>query len=103
MKALIIGEGFGARIVAPAFRQNGVETEIVSPRNDDAVKRACASKVDLVAVHSPPHLHRQHVMWALDGGHPVLCDKPFGRNADDARAMRDRARAVGALNFLNFE
>jgi predicted dehydrogenase len=33
----------------------------------------------------------------------VLCDKPFGVNAEEARAMRDRAQSLGVLNYLNFE
>jgi predicted dehydrogenase len=48
-------------------------------------------------------MHQDHVMRALDRGRAVLCDKPFGRNAAEARAMRDRARETGLLNFVNFE
>ncbi len=59
--------------------------------------------VDLVSVHSPPFLHVDHVNATIDHGHPVLCDKPFGRNAAEAEAMRDRATEAGVLNFLNFE
>ena len=48
----------------------------------------CArADLDLVAVHSPPFLHPAHVDHALDAGHAVLCDKPFGRNAEDAATM----------------
>lgn len=42
-------------------------------------------------------------MLALDHGRDVLCDKPFGRDAAEALAMRDRAVALGVLHFLNFE
>lgn len=103
MKIAIIGEGFGKRVVAPVFEHLGCQTVVVSPHDNEAVRQACAADVDLVSVHSPPFLHHQHVMWALDNGHPVLCDKPFGRNATQARAMRDRASELGTLNFLDFE
>lgn len=103
MKALIIGTGFGANVIAPVYEQLGIETIKVSPHDDDAVRTACAGDVDLVSVHSPPFLHHRHVQWALDNGHAVLCDKPFGANAAEALAMRDRAKALGLLHFLNFE
>lgn len=103
MKALIIGTGFGARIVAPVYEQLGIATQAVSPHDDEAIRQACAADVDLVSVHSPPFLHHRHVMWALDHGHAVLCDKPFGANGAQAREMRDRAKALGVLHFLNFE
>ena len=103
MKVVVIGEGFGARAMAPVYGQLGFETEVVSSRDGEAVKRACSRAVDLVSIHSPPFLHHEHVMCALDHGRAILCDKPFGRGAVEAREMRDRARHRGVLNFLNFE
>jgi predicted dehydrogenase len=67
------------------------------------VADACDRPFDLVAVHSPPFQHREHVLRALDAGKNVLCDKPFGVNAVEAREMRDAAKASGLLHFLNFE
>lgn len=103
MKVVVIGTGFGGNLLAPMYRQLGCETQIVSPRDTDAIRQACAADVGLVSIHSPPFLHHDHVMIALDHKRPVLCDKPFGRNATEARAMRDRANAVGVVHFLNFE
>jgi predicted dehydrogenase len=48
-------------------------------------------------------MHHDHVMQAIDHGHAVLCDKPFGLSAAQARAMRDRAREAGVLHFANLE
>lgn len=103
MKVAVIGTGFGEKIMAVVWRRLGCEVEVVSPRDSAAVKRACASEVDLVSIHSPPFMHFDHVMLALDNRRNVLCDKPFASNADEARAMRDRARELGVLHFLNFE
>lgn len=104
MKVAVIGTGFGERIAAPVWRQVGCEvTAVLSPRDREGIERACAGEVDLISIHSPPFLHHKHVMLALDHGRNVLCDKPFGRNPTEARAMRDRAEAVGVLHFLNFE
>jgi predicted dehydrogenase len=102
----IIGRGFGERVVAPAFKDTeGCEVvDVVSPRDGAAVAGLCArSDVDLVSVHSPPFLHLDNVTRAVEGGHAVLCDKPFGRNAAEAREMHELADAAGVLNLLNFE
>ncbi|MCB2073119.1 MAG: Gfo/Idh/MocA family oxidoreductase [Novosphingobium sp.] len=103
MKVIIIGAGFGKYAVAPVFEKLGAETEVVTPRDAAAVERAIASDADLVSIHSPPFMHHEHVMMALDRGHAVLCDKPFGLNAHQARDMRDTARAKGVLHFANLE
>jgi predicted dehydrogenase len=103
MKVVVIGEGFGGRVVAPIYRRLGFDTLVVSPRDGAAVRIAIAADVDLVSVHSPPFLHLAHVMQAIEHGRAVLCDKPFGRDATEARAMRDHARAAGVRNFVNYE
>lgn len=103
VKDAVIGTGFGKHAAAPAYRSLGFDVEVVSPRDGDAVKRVLASDADLVSVHSPPFMHLDHVTGAIEQRHAVLCDKPFGRNADEATEMRDRAREAGVLRFLNFE
>lgn len=103
MKAVVIGTGFGKHAAAPVYEGLGLDVEVISPRDDAAVKSAIASDADLVSVHSPPFMHVDHVNAAIDHGRAVLCDKPFGRNAKEAESMRDRARGAGVLNFLNFE
>jgi predicted dehydrogenase len=103
MKVVVIGTGFGKHAAAPVYESLGLDVEVVSPRDDAAVKTAIASDADLVSVHSPPFMHVDHVTAAIDNAHPVLCDKPFGRNAAEAESMRDRAREAGVLHFLNFE
>jgi predicted dehydrogenase len=102
----VIGRGFGARVVAPAFDQtDGCKViDVVSPRDEAAVVALCArDDVDLIAVHSPPFLHLDHVRRAIEGGHAVLCDKPFGRNIEEAAAMCTMANEAGVVNLLNFE
>lgn len=103
MKAAVIGTGFGASVVAKVYQSIGIEPNVVSPRDYDAVRRACEAKIDLVSVHSPPFLHRDHVLLAIANDHNVLCDKPFGLSAREAEEMDVAARKAGILNFLNFE
>jgi predicted dehydrogenase len=102
-RALIIGAGFGSRVVAGCYEEAGMTVQVVSPRDPQTVRAACAEPFDLVSVHSPPFLHAEHVNLALDHGHAVLCDKPFGVSAEEARQMLTRAREIGVVHLLNFE
>jgi predicted dehydrogenase len=102
----VIGTGFGARVVAPVFRDTeGCEVaDVVSARDDAGVATLCdRDDIDLVSVHSPPFLHAVHVRRALHGEHAVLCDKPFGAAATDAETLVAAAEAADCLHFVNFE
>jgi predicted dehydrogenase len=103
MKAAVIGRGFGSYAMKPAFEGRGWEVELIPSRDLKAVAAACDGSFDLIAVHSPPFQHREHVLRAIEAGKHVLCDKPFGKDAHEAREMRDAARAAGILHFLNYE
>ena len=106
MKVTVVGTGFGARVVAPAFAATaGCEVvDVVSPRDERAVLRAIARPdVSLVSVHSPPFLHAAHVRAALNEGKAVLCDKPFAANADESAALVAEAAAAGRVALCNFE
>jgi len=102
----VIGTGFGARVVAPVFAATpGCSVvDVVSAREADAVAALCGrADVDLVAVHSPPFLHRVHTEQALRSGRAVLCDKPFGRDGTEAAAMLEAARDGAVPGLVNLE
>jgi predicted dehydrogenase len=106
MKVGVIGRGFGSRVVAPLFAAtDGCEVlDVVSARDAAAVAALCHREdLDLVAVHSPPFLHLDHVRLATEAGHAVLCDKPFGRNVDDAEAMCSLVDEAGVVGLVNFQ
>jgi len=106
VKVAVVGTGFGARVVAPAFdATDGCEVvDVVSPRDDAEVARVSArSDVDLVSVHSPPFLHAAHVRSVLASGKAVLCDKPFGLHAEESAALTQEAADAGAIALCNFE
>ncbi len=106
MRVGVIGKGFGERVVAPALAgTEGCEVvDVVSPRDEPAVVSLCGRKdLDVISVHSPPFLHLEHVRLAIEAGHDVVCDKPFGRNAHEAAKMLEMAKSAGVLHFLNFE
>jgi predicted dehydrogenase len=106
MNILVIGRGFGERVVARVFAETeGCEVvDVVSARDDDAVRAAIdRDGVDLVSVHSPPYLHAPHVRRALAAGKAVLCDKPFALDADEAADLESEADAAGVVALCNFE
>ena len=102
-RVVVIGTGFGERVVAPAYRQMGWTVDICSPRDPQAIEAAVSEPCDLVSVHSPPFMHLDHVRLATAHKRNILCDKPFGRNLDEAREMLRLAREAGVLHHLNFE
>ncbi len=53
-----------------------------------------ADDIDLVDVGTPNNQHRDMTLAALEAGKDVLCEKPLAATLDDARAMRDAARAA---------
>lgn len=102
----VIGRGFGARFVAPAFAAaDGCEVvDVISPRDTDVVTALCGRRdIDLISVHAPPFLHVELVQRAIEGGHAVLCDKPFGRSTAEASHLHDLALEAGVVNLVNFE
>ncbi len=106
VRVAIVGTGFGARVVAPAFEATeGCEVvDVVSARDDGAVRALAARPdVDLVSVHSPPFLHAPHVRAALAAGKHVLCDKPFALDADEASSLEAEAETAGVIALCNFE
>jgi predicted dehydrogenase len=53
--------------------------------------------VDLVYNALPPAGHRRWTIAALEAGKDVLCEKPFARNAGEARDMVAAAEAAGRV------
>ena len=51
--------------------------------------------VDMVYNALPPAGHAEWTIKALEAGKPVLCEKPFARNADEARAMVAASERTG--------
>jgi predicted dehydrogenase len=59
-------------------------------------------KLDAVSVCTPPYLHREHVLAALDRGLHVLCEKPFAATLDDAQAMTAAAAQSNQTLLVGF-
>lgn len=59
-------------------------------------------KLDAVSICTPPKFHKDAVCAALQAGLPVLCEKPLGFNAGDAREMVECAKETGKLLVTAF-
>lgn len=99
----ISGAGFGVKAHLPALlahpRFNVVAlasptsaAAIAKERNvphafSSAAEMIAGCELDCVVVASPPFAHRDDVLAALDARKPVLCEKPFALNVEEAEEM----------------
>src|SRR5690625_2139206 len=55
-------------------------------------------EVDTVIISLPNHLHEEAVMACVEAKKGVLCTKPLGRNAQEAKRMLDAVEESGIFN-----
>ena len=121
MRIGIIGAGFAKAAFLPALRHvEGVEvTAIASARQESAADAARrfgvpaaygdwrrmldAHRFDLVCIATPTRQHAPMTLAALEAGAHVLCEKPTAMDAVQARAMLDRAEALGRVHMIDHE
>ena len=116
----VIGVGFGAKVQAPAFQDEGFEVVAICSRREERAREAAASlgiphaytdyrkmleqpDLDAVSIVTPPNLHHEMTAAALDGGKHVLCEKPFAMDEAEARAMLDKARGTSLTAMVAHE
>jgi predicted dehydrogenase len=61
-----------------------------------------AEDVDVVAVATPVEAHAEAVAAALQEGKHVLCEKPLGIDADEARELWELAEDAGVTHAVGF-
>jgi predicted dehydrogenase len=120
LQVLVVGTVFGCRIQVPALRAAGFEVVgLVGTQRDRTHERAEVNGVpaaftDLeeaitqtgagsVAIATPPHTHGPLVLAAARRGCHIICEKPFARDSDEARAMLDAARRAGVVHLIGHE
>ena len=106
-----IGAGWTERVQIPMFRRGGLVAQAISsgtPANAQRVAQQltipevysdwreliAAPTVDIVSIVTPPHLHAEMAIAALQAGKHVICEKPMARNVAEAEAMLAAAQAA---------
>jgi predicted dehydrogenase len=114
----VVGTGFGCLTHARALRAAGFDVVALVGRDPVktasraerfAIPRAATSldevldEVDAVTIATPPHTHCDLVLTAVGAGKHVLCEKPFARDAAQARAMFAAAEDARVVHMLGTE
>ena len=118
--AIVVGTGFGCFTHVRALRAAGFDVLALvgrdpakTARRAEAVHvpRTCTSLaealtlsgVDAVTIATPPHSHAPLVLEAIAEGKHVLCEKPFARDANEARALLAAAERARVVHMLGTE
>ncbi len=100
------------RIVLPLMETQYCESYAIGSRDIEKARGMAASfdipmwfgsyqavidcpEVDMIYIPLPNRLHREWVLKAIEAGKPVLCEKPLGMNASEAREMVSGAQEAG--------
>jgi predicted dehydrogenase len=117
----IIGTGFARKIQIPSFKLCA-DARIVSVasgqlENAESVARefnvehftndwretVSREDVDLVCITTPPNLHKEITIFALEHDKHVLCEKPMAMNASEALEMTEKAAEKNVLALIDHE
>ena len=118
--AVVVGTGFGCFTHVRALQAAGFDVVALVGRDPDKTERraeavgvshACRSLADALAlpgtdavtIATPPHTHAPLVLEAVDAGRHVLCEKPFARDAAEARTLLAAAEQAGIVHLLGTE
>ena len=121
----LVGYGFMGRTHSNAYRQAPVFFDLpytiglkaVCARNLDRAKAFASNwgyesvesdwrklierkDIDLIDIASPNDTHHEIAIEAAKAGKMVLCEKPLGRNAKEAKAMVDAVEKAKVANMV---
>jgi len=116
-----IGTGFARKVQIPAFAMCE-NAEIVSVASASLANAESTAKefniahftdnwretveneaVDLVCITTPPILHFEQTLYAIEHGKHILCEKPMAMNVAEAREMTEAAKEKGILALIDHE
>jgi predicted dehydrogenase len=117
MNIAMLGSGFIGRFYADSlqgYRSKDKIVAIYSRKTESAHKFArdynvafattnleeaiARPEVEVVCISLPNHLHEQAVMLCVKHHKAVICTKPLGRNASEAKRMMDAVEKAGIFN-----
>lgn len=114
----VIGTGFAKTVQIPSFLKiEGAEVVSVASASLEKAKQTAEQfgikhftndwhetvsrkDVELVCITTPPSLHEEMTLFALDNGKHVLCEKPMAMNVEQARRMLEKAKEKSHLLCL---
>lgn len=121
LKIGVIGTGFGRTVQIPGFQEHP-ETEVVAVCSrhleraqatarefgiehavDDYRDMLDLPELDVVSITTPPDLHHEMTLAALDAGTHVLCEKPMALTVAEAEEMTRAARDAGLVGMIDHE
>ena len=122
-RVAVIGTGFSDQVQIPGFRlhprfevaavvgRNSKRTQAVTEKFGLAKWYTDWREVidkgkrdfDVVSIVTPPHLHKEMTLAALDAGLPLLCEKPMALHSGEAEQMLKRARETGLTAMIDHE
>lgn len=94
-----LGVGWVGRSRLEAIERSGAArvAAICDPALESAARPLDYGALDGVVIATPSALHAAQAVEALEHGVAVFCQKPLGRNADEARRVVEAARAADRL------
>jgi predicted dehydrogenase len=121
VKIGVIGTGFARSTQLPAF-ENIPDAEVVSVASgsltnaertagefgighftDDWKETVERGDVELVCITTPPVLHQEMTLFALEQNKHILCEKPMAMNAAGAAEMTAKAKEKNVLALIDHE
>jgi predicted dehydrogenase len=118
--AVVVGTGFGCYTHVESLRRAGFDVVALVGRDEKRTAERAARvgvaspmtsltealarpDVDVVVIATPPATHGRLALEAIAAGKHVVCEKPFTRDADEARQLQRAAEKAGVVNLLGTE
>ena len=60
-------------------------------------------RADLAIITTPIHLHTRQILFALENGSNVLCEKPLSGVSSDAEIIEKRAKELGKFVMIGYQ
>jgi predicted dehydrogenase len=117
----IIGTGFARKVQIPGFSsvegckvisiasahlenaRTTAEEFGVKHFTDDWRETVSREDVDLVCITTPPVLHREMALFAIEHGKHILCEKPMAMNSAEAEEMTAAAEKANVIAIIDHE